>query len=591
MNSHLPSHSGGGGGGGSGGAHYAGGGGGPSNNAVLPSPPSLDLAAKQSAIETFARRGLNLPAYISSSIALRERSLILRPAIGPSAAGGSAPGNHGSGSAGGGGGGGGGNGGGAPLSGAANATTPSLNVLSLAWSPDGRKLASCGSRSVSPHGPTPSPTAALSASAVNANAAAAAERMLIRIWTPEYSTDPRSTIELRGHTDHIEQVAFSPVSVDLLASTGYDRTVKVWDTRTTGNSGSTNASAGTDGKGGSRPASKHVLSIPTSNRNLNMKYHPSGNYIAVGDRMDDVTLFDIRTGKELGYISKDAPFQINRFTWSASGDLFFLTCGTGEIRILDSRSLNTLNASDKTELPRKREGGDVLDWPLLHTIAAHHSIAHNVQVDPLGRAILSSGQDACVNLFTTASPYSATAFASMRTDDDSDDDHHYPGMDDPDQHTTNGHTSFSSSSLRQRAFLPPDYTLMHSFTEFETPAHAVGFSADGEMWAAGGDQGWVEVASTAAPHASLIRLPYPLGSIKSIAFNPAGSHPGRAHVLAYAGEENTDAVRSFAAGGGDGSGSGGAGSGAAGPTMSALGTARGIGAGGTIRIVGLKGQS
>lgn len=44
-------------------------------------------------------------------------------------------------------------------------------------------------------------------------------------------------------------------------------------------------------------------------------------------------------------------------------------------------------------------------------------------------------------------------------------------------------------------FLPPDFTLVNSFTEFDSPAQAVGFSADGEMWAAGGDQGWVEVVS------------------------------------------------------------------------------------------------
>ncbi|CAD6892146.1 unnamed protein product [Tilletia caries] len=571
MASGIHSHGGGHHGGGGGGSGGGGGGGGssssgPGSNAGLPAPPSIDLAAKQAAIETFARRGLTLPAFITNSTTLRERSLILRPALGPSAA----AGNHGSASAG----------------GAANATTSAFSVLSLSWSPDGCRLASCGNTTVSPHGPAPPPTAALSASASAANAAAAAERSLIRIWTPEFSTDARSTLELRGHTDYIEQVAFSPVSVDLLASTGFERTVKVWDTRTTGSSGTA------DGKGSSRPASKHVLSIPTRNRNLNMKYHPSGNYIAIGDRMDDVTLLDIRTGKELGYISKDAPYQINRFTWSASGDLFFLTCGNGEIKILDSRSLNTLSSDSSAELPRRREGGDVLDWPLLHTIAAHHNIAHNVQLDPLGRFILSSGADACVNLFTTASPYSATAFASMRYDDDSDDDDRHPYNSTDDNHQTNGHVfSSSSASLRTRAFLPPDYTLSHSFTEFESPAHAVDFSADGEMWAAGGDQGWVEVASTAAPHASLLRLPYPLGTIKSIAFNPAASHPGRAHILAYAGEENPEALRSFAMGGGDGSGSG-AGSGATGgPTMLAMGNARGAGAGGTIRIVGLKPQS
>ncbi|KAK0526420.1 hypothetical protein OC835_005294 [Tilletia horrida] len=605
MTSLHSSHSlGGGGSGMGGGSGGGGGGGGAPHAAALPSPPNLDAAAKQAAIDTFARRGLTLPGYIDNSHTLRDRTLVLRPAHGPSAGGGSGA-AHASVAA----------GHGAAVTASASATHPGVGILSLSWSADGRRLASCGSTTFSPAGPPPPPTAQ-SASTAAAIAAATEEKSIIRIWTPEFSTDARSTVELRDHSGHIEQVTFSPVNLDLLASTGYDKTVKMWDTRSTGSAGGIGSAdvRTTGASNGSRPSSKPSLSIPTRSRNLNMQFHPSGNYVAVGDRMDDVTLYDIRAGRELGYISKDSPFQINRFTWSASGDLFFLTCGNGEIRILDSRSLSTHSAGDSgSALPKKTQGGDVLDWPLLHTIAAHLSIAHNVQLDPLGRALISSGQDACVNLFSTASPYSATAFASMRYDDY--EDAHQP-------HTAYySSSSFSSASTSRpaqvngshanhpglispptkRAFLSPDYTLMHSFTEFETPAHAVGFSADGELWAAGGEQGWVEVASTAAPHASLLRLPYPLGSIKAIAFNPAASHPGRAHVLAYAGDENGEAVRSYAAGGsggggggggsGGGSGGGGGGDTSVGPSMAALGSARGLGAGGTIRIVGLKGPS
>ncbi|KAK0550583.1 hypothetical protein OC846_003598 [Tilletia horrida] len=531
---------------------------------LLPVPPALDPVGKQKAIEAFARRELTLPSFITTPTTLRERSLVLRPAIGPSAASPSAAGGSASSSA--------GPGPAANHHSSIGATAPAFGVLSLSWAADGRRLASSGSNTVSPAGPPPPfpPASPLAATVAANQAAALEERSVIRIWTPEHSVDSRSTIELRGHTDHIEQVQYHPHSLDILASTGWDKTVKVWDTRISASEG--------------KKPSKHVLDIQTRSRNLNMKYHPSGNYIAIGDRMDDVTLYDLRTGKELGYICKDELFQINRFTWSSSGDLFFLTCGNGEIRILNSRSLSALDASSTTAAAdgaglAKR--GDILDWPILHTISAHHAIARNVQLDPLGRFILSSGHDACVNLFTTASPYSTTAFATMLDAD--------------------GDFDFSSDHDDARSgFLPPDFTLVNSFTEFDSPAQAVGFSADGEMWAAGGDQGWVEVASTTAPHTSLLRLPYTLGSVKAIAFNPNASHPTRAHVLAYAGEESADAVRSFAtaAHGGENvaaanaaPSSGSASAAPVGPTVSQIGAVRKFGFGGTIRIVGLKGSS
>ncbi|KAL9931589.1 hypothetical protein V8E36_009586 [Tilletia maclaganii] len=568
-----------------------------SSSASLPAPPALDTAARNAAIEQFARRSLNVPLYITSPATLRERSLVLKPAIGPSATSSSSSSSVGSNSA----------PGVVTTAASSLASIPAFGILALSWSPDGRRLASCGnsSSSHSATGAPPPPASALSASAAAAaaNAAAAEERSTIRIWTPEYSTDTRSTIELRGHADYVEQVAYSPVSVDTLASISADRTLKLWDTRSAGSSGAASAAANTGikapGSSTARSANKASLSISMHGRPLNLRFHPSGNYIAIGDRSEDITLYDVRMGRDIGYIVRDPPCLLNRFTWSASGDLFFLTCGNGDIRIYDSRSL-AAHSDSGAELAKRTDGKHtVLDWSVDHTISgAHTAIAHNVQLDPLGRFILSSGNDACVNLFSTASPYSATAFASMHYGssgllDDDDDDAAAPRH--PGGAVANGlPSSTTASSSPQRAFLPPDFTLVHSFTEFESSANAIGFSADGEMWAAGGDQGWVEVASTAAPHSSLLRLAYPLGSVKALAFNPAGSHPGRAHVLAYGGEENADAIRSFAmagSGAGGGGASGSSGTDQVGPTMSQLGAARGAGAGGTIRIVGLRAQS
>ncbi|CCA75322.1 related to THO complex subunit 3 [Serendipita indica DSM 11827] len=73
----------------------------------------------------------------------------------------------------------------------------------VAWSCDGKRLASCG------------------------------YEKSVRLWNPEKSTEVRSTASLSGgHTEHIDQVAWSPVHKDLLCSSSSgDRRVCFWDAR------------------------------------------------------------------------------------------------------------------------------------------------------------------------------------------------------------------------------------------------------------------------------------------------------------------------------------------------------------------------
>jgi THO complex subunit 3 len=52
----------------------------------------------------------------------------------------------------------------------------------------------------------------------------------IRIWNPE-RTQPKSQIELKGHTHGVEKVLFNPVREFELASCSGDGTVRFWDTK------------------------------------------------------------------------------------------------------------------------------------------------------------------------------------------------------------------------------------------------------------------------------------------------------------------------------------------------------------------------
>ena len=50
------------------------------------------------------------------------------------------------------------------------------------------------------------------------------------MWNPE-RTQPKSQIELKGHTHGVEKVLFNPVREFELASCSGDGTVRFWDTK------------------------------------------------------------------------------------------------------------------------------------------------------------------------------------------------------------------------------------------------------------------------------------------------------------------------------------------------------------------------
>lgn len=136
----------------------------------------------------------------------------------------------------------------------------------------------------------------------------------VRIWSIEpfaVSKPERIDLELRGHTNVINNVAWSPVDQDIVASTSEDRTVRIWDVR----------------------SGKTTHNISTSGANLYLAWHPSGQTIAVVNKENAISFIDMRRGKVTSV--KRFSQEVNEFAWNGAGSHFFMATGSGAVEVLE----------------------------------------------------------------------------------------------------------------------------------------------------------------------------------------------------------------------------------------------------------------
>ncbi|EOD33235.1 hypothetical protein EMIHUDRAFT_98923 [Emiliania huxleyi CCMP1516] len=103
----------------------------------------------------------------------------------------------------------------------------------------------------------------------------------VRVWTIDEG-GRASDVELKGHSDSVDQLRWDPKNEHLLGTASGDKTVRIWDART----------------------SKCVHAIETRGENINIRWSPDGQHLAV-----------------------------NEMAWDPSGRLFFLTTGAGNVDV------------------------------------------------------------------------------------------------------------------------------------------------------------------------------------------------------------------------------------------------------------------
>jgi WD40 repeat protein len=284
-------------------------------------------------------------------------------------------------------------------------------VRSVAWSPDGRSLAS------------------------------ASDDHRVRIWG---AADGKSVSVLRGHEDAVRSVAWSPEG-ERLASASDDGTVKIWDwargtamltleghegpvrSVTWRPDGQRLASAGDDATvrvWDDRTRKSVVLRCGRrSEPFLSVVWSPDGEQLAAGgarteDRSDRVTVWHCKTGKHSHLRDESGREAVGSVAWSPDGELLAWATDQLRVKVWDvasrQRKLSLLGHSagvcsvawspDGRHLASGSKDFTLRIWrvatgDLLTTLCGHTAAVHSAVWSPDGRRLATGSGDGTLKVW------------------------------------------------------------------------------------------------------------------------------------------------------------------------------------------------
>ncbi|CAJ0570305.1 unnamed protein product, partial [Mesorhabditis spiculigera] len=143
----------------------------------------------------------------------------------------------------------------------------------------------------------------------------------LSVGTVESGFRISSGFQSTNHGDEVTAVSFHPQIANVVASVSNNKTVNLWDIRST------------------KPASSMV----TKSGNLLCTWTPCGNYLTVVGKDDKVRVIDKRTFTETepSFSSKNAILDV---IYDETGDLLFVSTFNGRIEVLNGRDLHHLQS-------------------------------------------------------------------------------------------------------------------------------------------------------------------------------------------------------------------------------------------------------
>ncbi len=161
---------------------------------------------------------------------------------------------------------------------------------------------------------------------------------------------------LRGHTERIAQIAWSPDG-HLLASASHDRTIRLWDTQTAHR--------------------LHTLSGRSASI-YSVAWSPDGRLLASASLDKTIRLWDAQTAQLLHTLSGHSS-TVNSVAWSPDGRLLASASADQTIRLWDAQTAQ-----------------------LLHTLSGHSNLVRSVAWSPDGRLLASASDDRTIRLWDAA---------------------------------------------------------------------------------------------------------------------------------------------------------------------------------------------